>query len=177
VYLAPLLIFDVLYPRRVLPEHAPSAARLACAVAAGIALYDCYFFVGHIALHVVPWLRPLHAKHHLNRVVRARDVMRLSPAEEVLDVACSVAALNTIKAHPLSRAIYNAVLIYLLCELHSGYDFPWALQNMLPGLWKGSRAHTAHHLHGNVHFAKFLPLRRLEKVLLRRWPSAPLVRT
>jgi hypothetical protein len=38
----------------------------------------------------------------------------------VVDTACSIAAVNLTGAHPLSRAVYNVVIVYLLCEIHSG---------------------------------------------------------
>lgn len=39
---------------------------------------------------------------------------------QALDVACSIAALNLCCAHPMSRCVYNVVIVYLLTELHSG---------------------------------------------------------
>lgn len=41
-------------------------------------------------------------------------------AVQALDVACSIAALNLCRAHPMSRCVYNVVIVYLLTELHSG---------------------------------------------------------
>lgn len=37
-----------------------------------------------------------------------------------MDVACSVFALNVVKCHPLSRAVYDVVIIGLITELHAG---------------------------------------------------------
>ena len=37
-----------------------------------------------------------------------------------MDVLCSVFALNVLGCHPLSRAIYNVVIIGLITELHAG---------------------------------------------------------
>lgn len=62
----------------------------------------------------------LHAKHHSKKVQRATEAMRLSVAEEVVDVSCSIAAVNLVQAHPLSRTIYNVVIVWLIIELHSG---------------------------------------------------------
>ena len=42
----------------------------------------------------IPWLyRNMHAKHHSKRVQRATEALRLSLGDEILDVACSIAAL------------------------------------------------------------------------------------
>jgi len=44
----------------------------------------------------------------------------------------------------------------MLTETHSGYDFPWAIHNVLPeGMMGGSPAHEAHHRYGNVAFHQF----------------------
>ena len=67
------------------------------------------------------WLyHNIHAKHHAKTVQRATEAARLSIADQALDVGCSIAALNVAKAHPLSRSVYNVVIVFLLLELHSG---------------------------------------------------------
>jgi hypothetical protein len=45
-------------------------------------------------------------------------------------------------------AVYDVVIIYLLTELHSGYDLPWSAQNVFPTVFAGSKRHTQHHLTG-----------------------------
>ena len=62
----------------------------------------------------------MHAKHHAKKVQRVTEAFRLSVGDQVLDVGCSIAALNLVRAHPLSRTVYNAVIVYLIIELHSG---------------------------------------------------------
>ena len=70
------------------------------------------------------WLyHSIHAKHHTKKVQRVTEAFRLSVADQVLDVGCSIAALNIVKAHPLSRSVYNIVIVYLIIELHSGVHF------------------------------------------------------
>ena len=51
---------------------------------------------------------------------RAFDAIRLTYVEELVDVGCSILAVNVLRAHPLSRAVYNAIIVYLLVELHCG---------------------------------------------------------
>lgn len=69
----------------------------------------------------IPWLyRNMHAKHHSKKVQRVTEAARLSIGDQALDVGCSIVALNIVKAHPLSRSVYNAVIVYLIIELHSG---------------------------------------------------------
>ena len=68
----------------------------------------------------------------------------------------SIASLNLLGTHPLARALYNIVIIGLLLELHCGFDFPWALHNLVPfGLMHGPPGHEIHHKRGKVNYAKF----------------------
>jgi sterol desaturase/sphingolipid hydroxylase (fatty acid hydroxylase superfamily) len=156
-YIGPLLFFDMLFPRRVLPLLAPSAARLCGEVVAMLLVYDVLFSLTHFAMHAQPWLyRQVHAKHHRTRTVHAVETFSLSFVELWVDTGCSIAAVNLVGSHPLSRLIYNALLIALLVELHSGYNFPYMLANLVPGgLLGGSLQHHLHHLHGTVHYQKF----------------------
>ncbi|CAN0584858.1 unnamed protein product, partial [Ectocarpus sp. 12 AP-2014] len=58
-------IFDLIFPRRQLPESAPSLGRLVLEVVAAIAVYDAAFFAWHASLHSNPALyRRVHAMHH-----------------------------------------------------------------------------------------------------------------
>lgn len=76
--------------------------------------------------------KAIHAKHHERKVQRATEALRLSIVEEVIDVACSIAAVNITGAHALSRTVYNIVIVWLLIELHSGAASCWALFVCLP---------------------------------------------
>lgn len=55
-----------------------------------------------------------------------------------------------------SRMVYDIVIIFLITELHSGYDLPWMPQNVVPfGIFAGSRRHTQHHITGRAYYQKF----------------------
>lgn len=165
VYLVPILAFDALNPRRVLPAEPPSAARVVREIFTSIIVYDILFFIGHMLMHSSPTLWRIHRKHHeFDGRIRARETARLDPIEEMLDFSCSIAAVNLLKCHPLSRALYDVTIVYLLNEIHSGYSFPFALENLFPfGLWKGARAHCVHHYDRTRNFQKFFgPLDALE---------------
>lgn len=158
-YLGPLAVMDALFPRRAarLVEQPPTAAALTCDVLLSLLLYDALFFALHAALHASPALyKHVHAKHHSKAVQRACESVRLTFIEEAADVTCSVIALNVTRAHPLSRAVYNVIIVYLITELHCGYAFPWAWQDVIPlGLCAGSRRHDAHHATGAHYYQKF----------------------
>ena len=160
VYALPLLTWDILSPRRhrrLAAFAAPSTLQIMTDVAGSLLFYDFLFFVGHYMMHHIPKLyRWFHAKHHITDEVRACDIVRLSLIEEVYDVGCSIVALNLLSAHPISRSIYNIIIVFLLTELHSGYDFPWTPQNVVPfNIASGSRRHHYHHRYGQHYYQKF----------------------
>lgn len=81
----------------------------------------------------VPFLyRTVHAKHHTKKVQRMTEALRLSVLEEIVNTGCSVAAVNIVGAHPLSRTLYNIVIVYLIIELHCGARLPFACRELSP---------------------------------------------
>jgi sterol desaturase/sphingolipid hydroxylase (fatty acid hydroxylase superfamily) len=160
VYVLPLLAWDIISPRRhrrLAAFAAPHTMQVVRDVTCGLVLYDLLFFVGHLLMHKIPFIyRTIHTKHHDVKEVRAGDIVRLSVIEEVMEVGFSIVALNALGAHPLSRTIYNCIIVFLLTELHSGFDFPWTPQNVVPfGLATGSRRHHYHHRNGKHYYQKF----------------------
>jgi sterol desaturase/sphingolipid hydroxylase (fatty acid hydroxylase superfamily) len=160
VYCVPLFLWDVLAPRRhrrLAPFGAPTTMGIVGGIAGGLFLYDLLFFFGHVAMHKIPFLyRTVHNKHHKTQEVRAAEIVRLGLVEEVLEVGFSIVALNLLGVHPFARSIYNCVITFLLTELHSGFDFPWTPQNIVPfGLMTGSRRHHFHHRNGKHYYQKF----------------------
>jgi len=156
-YWTPLALFDWIYPRRSLPFAPPSFWTLMFEILAALMVYDALFFCFHLLFHKVPYLyKRFHSEHHTMKAVRACEAIHLTFVEQVVDVGCSIAAINLLRCHPLSRALYNSVIVYLITELHSGYDFPWMMQNVVPfGLWAGSVRHDYHHCHGTRYYQKF----------------------
>jgi sterol desaturase/sphingolipid hydroxylase (fatty acid hydroxylase superfamily) len=160
VYVVPLLTWDILAPRRhrrLAAFGAPTTLKVLGDVAGGLLFYDFLFFCGHVLMHKIPLFYNLvHKKHHQTEEVRACEIVRLSLVEEVLEVGFSIIALNAMGAHPVARSIYNVIIVFLLTELHCGFDFPWTPQNVVPfGLATGSRRHHYHHRFGKHYYQKF----------------------
>jgi len=149
--------FGGLLRARRMATAAPTVALVIKEVLAGLCIYDALFYFGHNILHrVAPLYKGIHAKHHHSPVVRAGDSIRHSFLDGTWDVVCAVVALNVLKAHTLSRALFNLVAISLICEAHSGYHFPWAINNIVPmHIFAGSVVHDLHHRKGKVNFSKF----------------------
>ena len=156
-YLLPWLIFDAFFPRRNLPYHAPTFFKILIDIILSLMVYDALFFTGHLIIHKTKYLyRTVHEKHHMFHTIRAGDAVRHTFIDGTWDVLCSVIALNIVQAHPISRSLYDIVAITLLCEIHSGMDFPWMLHNLIPfHIMGGSVAHDIHHRKGYVNFQQF----------------------
>lgn len=160
LYVLPLFIWDIMIPRRAAKLamwSAPTTLKVCTDVVAGLLLYDIMFFCGHFLMHKVPFVyNRVHKKHHINPECRAAEIVRLSAVEEVLEVGMSIVALNFLRAHPISRSIYNCIITFLLTELHCGFDLPWTPQNVIPfGFATGSRRHHYHHRNGKHYYQKF----------------------
>jgi hypothetical protein len=156
-YLGPLFVIDALYPRRTLPPEPPTSAQLLGGVVSSLFLYDFLFFWVHVALHRSAFLfRYVHATHHQQRVLSAKEVVHHGLVDGALQVGANVVALNWLGLHPLTRALHNVAVTYLLTESHAGYDAPWMLHNLVPcKLLGGPPAHEAHHHGGGTHFHQF----------------------
>jgi len=160
LYCLPLYIWDKAIPRRagkIAGWGAPTSLGICGDVAGALLLYDLGFFFCHLMMHKIPFFyKWFHAKHHIAKEVRASDIVRLSGVEEVVDVGISIIALNCLKAHPISRSLYNVIITFMLTELHSGFAFPWTPQFVVPfGLATGSKGHHYHHRYGKHYYQKF----------------------
>jgi cholesterol 25-hydroxylase len=107
-------------------------------------------------LHGTTFYKSLHAIHHKFLPTTARETFRLSLTEVWVDTLISVAALNLIRAHPLSRSLYNICITYLLVELHCDHEFDWMTHKVVGmGFMGGPKYHSKHHIKGNGNYSKF----------------------
>ena len=156
-YISPWLVIDYFIPRRKLPLLAPTLPEIVWQIFLALVVFDVIFFIGHLAFHNSPFLyKHVHAVHHTAPIIRATDAIRHTFWDGTWDVFCSVVALNSTRAHPLSRALYNIVAINLINEAHTGMNFPWMLHNVLPfHIMAGPIVHDCHHRSGKVNFQKY----------------------
>ena len=157
LYLTPIVALDIAWPRRVLSVEPPSFLGLVGQVMSALFIYDSLFTICHLWLHKSKAkFHQIHAKHHRHLRIQAMDTINLSLVEATSEVLFSIFALNIVGCHPLARVVYDILIVYLLVEIHSGYDFPFNLANLVPlGLFSGPREHYLHHRYGNVHYHKF----------------------
>ncbi|KAM9810841.1 cholesterol 25-hydroxylase-like protein [Neosynchiropus ocellatus] len=137
-----------------LPELAPSCCRLCLEVLACLLIFDFLFFVWHFCLHKVPWLyRNVHQQHHLHKVNFALAAQDASCAELLSLLLLALSSAWVVGCHPLSETVFHVLNSWLAVEDHCGYDFPWGLHRLLPGLG-GAPYHQAHHV---LHRANYAP--------------------
>jgi sterol desaturase/sphingolipid hydroxylase (fatty acid hydroxylase superfamily) len=85
-----------------------------------------------------------------------QQVIHHSFIDGSFQVLTNVIVLRTLGLHPLTRALHNVAVTYMLTETHSGYDMPWMLHNVLPhSILGGSPAHEEHHRGGIHHYQQF----------------------
>ncbi|MEM7184626.1 MAG: sterol desaturase family protein [Spirochaetota bacterium] len=166
LYITPILLFEILRSQffaHKVPVQAPGALELLAGVLLALFVYDVLFTVGHLAMHKVKKLYKWHAPHHSNKNIQAVDTIELSLPEAAGEVFISILALNLTFAHPLTRLVYDIVIVYLLVELHSGYNLPLSLHSLFPKIFYGGKQHYDHHCYGAPYYCKFFS--PLDKVL------------
>ncbi|GAB5360036.1 hypothetical protein AAMO2058_000593000 [Amorphochlora amoebiformis] len=171
-YYGPIVAFDLIFPRRVLPETIPGFWAIIGEITAMLVTYDFVFFWCHYMMHKHRGLyRLFHAKHHEAGVkypLISWGTVALSFGQTWTNLFCSIFTVNSIKFltlgsyqyHPISRIGYNCITVFWLVEEHSGYDMPWLLRNIVPfslrTLAGGPHAHHAHHTRGHGNYQKWL---------------------
>jgi len=159
------MLFDpVLGPK---PEafEAPTFLRVASEVSMGIFLYDLLFYPFHLSFHQLRsagWRRN-HFRHHRwgaeERVAHnAVETVQNSYVDAGIQVLINICVQQLSPwghKHPLSRALHNLMVTYLLCEAHSGYDLPFMSHRLFPTVFGGAPRHEVHHQVGSVYFHQF----------------------
>lgn len=98
----------------------------------------------------VPWFyRNIHQQHHQHRVLFALVAQDMSSGELLSLQLLALSSTWLVGCHPLSAAAFHILNTWLAVEDHCGYNLPWALHRLLPGLGGAPHHHTHHHLHGN----------------------------
>lgn len=156
VYLAVIGIYDIINPRRNLPTHGPSWIEFVFHLAFGIFLYDFIFFWIHLLLHKSKYMFKFHRVHHeWKGLLKASETVRHGFIDAAMQVGTNIIIQNVGNKHPLTRLAHNVLIIHLLVEIHSGFDFPWFMHRICPFLFGGSIRHNIHHQRGDVYFHQF----------------------
>lgn len=138
-----------------LPDLAPSCWQLFVEVVACFLLFDTLFFVWHYSMHRIPWLyRRIHQMHHQHHVTFALAAQDASSAELLSLLLLALSSTWVLGCHPLSEVLFHLLNSWLAVEDHCGYNFPWSLHNLVPGMG-GAPYHQAHHSLQNTNYAPY----------------------
>jgi sterol desaturase/sphingolipid hydroxylase (fatty acid hydroxylase superfamily) len=116
-YLSPLFLFDMIYPRRKLPEQAPSFHVLIGSVCCSIFAYDFVFYWIHYAMHHVKGLYYLHKTHHSSESMCAAEVIHHGLIDGTLQVQSVPSMSSRITSpalilHLPAQNLYRNLLLY-----------------------------------------------------------------
>lgn len=102
-----------------------------------------------------PWLyRHVHQQHHQHKILFALAAQDASSGELLSLLLLALLSSWAVGCHPLSEALFHLLNSWLAVEDHCGYDLPWALQRLLPGIG-GAPHHQAHHIRQKSNYAPY----------------------
>nr|CAB3230319.1 cholesterol 25-hydroxylase-like [Phallusia mammillata] len=139
---------------RALPVAAPLLGDVVRHLVIALVVYDACFFLQHFIFHKNATLyRLFHKKHHTHESLNVKITNKLHMVERIALVLSANAGLKIQGAHPLTRTFFIMLFVPILLDNHSGYDFPWSYDKILPaGLIAGPRRHFLHHEYGNRYY-------------------------
>lgn len=139
-------------PAPILPDGIPyctsDALYLMAEVWGGIVLYDGIMFVLHWAMHEIPCLRRIHARHHdyPDQQLEARDTLRHSLVDGSLQVLVNICVQRCTPwgatKSRLARSLHNVLVTWMLTESHTSSPYPYIWRRWFVGV----RQHRLHHL-------------------------------
>ena len=168
-----LYIFDKYIPRNqeyLLNYHQkiPNYIHLCLEVLNCVFLYDFIMFILHYLQHnfskylpsslikknkkLINFLKSIHYEHHgFKQTLFIENVIQFDFIDAWTQLLVNVFIQNSFflgiyKKHALSRILHNIIVISLLCESHSGYNFNFMSHNMYPNIFAGPINHVVTNL-------------------------------
>jgi len=111
---------------------------------------DTYHYFAHRLLHWGVLYKRIHKLHHEYSAPFGIAAEYAHPVEVVFTglgffVGPALLLLAGVEMHVITMAAWLALRLVLVVDVHSGYDFPWALRHWLP-FWGGADFHDYHHM-------------------------------
>ncbi|TFK38449.1 C4-methyl sterol oxidase [Crucibulum laeve] len=111
---------------------------------------DLFHYLAHQALHYGPLYRHIHKIHHKYSAPFGLAAEYAHPAEVFILGAGTITGpllycYFTRNLHIVTVYIWIVLRLFQAIDAHSGYDFPWSLQHILP-FWSGAEHHDFHHM-------------------------------
>ncbi|KAF8804072.1 C4-methyl sterol oxidase [Phlegmacium glaucopus] len=111
---------------------------------------DFFHFVAHQALHTRYLYKHIHKIHHKYSAPFGLAAEYAHPAEVFILGAGTICGpllycYFTRNLHLLTVFIWIVLRLFQAIDAHSGYDFPWSLNRIIP-FWSGAEHHDFHHM-------------------------------
>lgn len=115
-----------------------------------IQIEDMVFYFVHRAIHHPLLYSTIHKVHHENKAVFGMSALYSSFTEFLLGNILPLTFAYLVCSHWSSRLVFVSLRMCLATDTHSGYNFPWSLDNLLDSLglysYAGSKFHNVHHV-------------------------------
>ncbi|KAG2148809.1 hypothetical protein DEU56DRAFT_782322 [Suillus clintonianus] len=111
---------------------------------------DMFHYFAHQALHFGPLYKHIHKIHHKYSAPFGLAAEYAHPAEVFILGTGTIAGpvlycWYTHNLHIFTVYIWITLRLFQAIDAHSGYDFPWSLQHIIP-FWSGAEHHDFHHM-------------------------------
>ncbi|KDQ07785.1 hypothetical protein BOTBODRAFT_38466 [Botryobasidium botryosum FD-172 SS1] len=111
---------------------------------------DAFHYVAHQALHYGPLYRHIHKMHHKYSAPFGLAAEYAHPAEVLILGTGTIGGpllycYLTGNLHIIAVYVWVTLRLFQAVDAHSGYDFPWSLQHIIP-FWSGADHHDFHHM-------------------------------
>jgi len=128
----------------------PSWKIMAPQIAFFFAFEDMFHYFAHQALHWGPLYKHIHKIHHKYSAPFGLAAEYAHPAEVMILGTGTIAGpllycYFARNLHIFTMYVWITLRLFQAVDAHSGYDFPWSLQHILP-FWSGAEHHDFHHM-------------------------------
>ncbi|KXJ89606.1 ERG25, C-4 methyl sterol oxidase [Microdochium bolleyi] len=128
----------------------PPVWKMAAQIALFFVMEDTWHYWAHRLFHYGPLYRAVHKMHHKYSAPFGIAAEYASPIEVMALGLGTVgspllwASLSGGDLHLFTMHVWMILRVFQAVDSHSGYDFPWSLNKLLP-FWAGAAHHDIHH--------------------------------
>lgn len=128
----------------------PSWSKIALHIFAFFVFEDFFHFLAHQMLHMPMLYKHIHKIHHKYSAPFGLAAEYAHPAEVAILGTGTIGGpllwcWMTQDLHLFTIQLWIILRLFQAIDSHSGYDFPWSLQHILP-FWSGADHHDFHHM-------------------------------
>lgn len=127
----------------------PSLKTMALEIGLFFVLEDTWHYWAHRLFHYGVFYKYIHKQHHRYAAPFGLSAEYAHPAETLSLGFGTVGmpilyVMYTGKLHLFTLCVWITLRLFQAVDSHSGYDFPWSLNKIMP-FWAGAEHHDLHH--------------------------------